>query len=329
MKRKALHDLVTDPSLSPDALRIVLYVHSLGPGPHPVSTQILESLVQTRTNRVRQRAMNLAVGSGWLLRKPGGWGSTSIMEFTERAESTPSVDPNQASLDLASTMPDDAASALSGGKLDSGARPDSAESTLSLSPDSAESTPSEALTVLDQHAQRTRARVELGVVGDGSSSTKAREKQPLDGEVEIELRGETWKGMRGALRDYLTDRVPPDSQLYYMMTVQTWLQGAPSAPKGLLQLPVKRQHLLVASALNELLQMPAAEEPHQFRSARGRSGETHVLRTKIEYLIRRGPSDGQRTGKHGRRTEGGSSPGSSIGSNFTGYPEDDAGTVPD
>ena len=106
-----------------------------------------------------------------------------------------------------------------------------------------------------------------------------------------------------------------DKQLWYLMTVQTWLAGSTSAPKGLLQLPEKKQALLIASALNELLQLTPLEEKTQFRSSMGMSGTTHLLRSKIEYLIRREQSNGP-------RPQAGKRPRSGIGTNFTGYPED-------
>jgi hypothetical protein len=98
------------------------------------------------------------------------------------------------------------------------------------------------------------------------------------------------EGCRGALRDYLTARVPTDRQYAYVRSIQSWLQGSTGGPKGLLNVddPVH----LIATALNDL----GTEDETTFKSGRGQVGVIATLRVKIEHLTRAGQPNGHATG---------------------------------
>lgn len=146
----------------------------------------------------------------------------------------------------------------------------------------------------------------------------------MDERAEEALADDAFDNFRSALRDYLTDRVPPDRHWGYVMTVRTWLEGGAGCPRGLFQLPKDERGLAFASALNELLQLSAEEEAFDMKSARGRAGMTAALRSKMEYLIRRG-RDAHGATEHQRgtrtRTEAGTAS-SAIGGNQPAFPED-------
>jgi hypothetical protein len=92
----------------------------------------------------------------------------------------------------------------------------------------------------------------------------------------------------------------------------------------------KERKMVIAQALNELLELTAEDERKTFKSARGQAGTTNILRAKIEYLLSRGGDHGNGnrnsgSAHRGARSAGGAgrtnSRGSAIGSNFTGFPE--------
>lgn len=133
--------------------------------------------------------------------------------------------------------------------------------------------------------------VDVHVVVEEGGRSRKEEARARDAGHEIDERvvqhieadGTDLTGFRSALFDYLAARVQTDRQWPYVCTVRTWLQGSTAAPRGLGKLDREEQVLMIASALNELLQ----DDELQYRSARGQIGSTNTLRTKIEYLLKR------------------------------------------
>jgi len=109
----------------------------------------------------------------------------------------------------------------------------------------------------------------------------------------IERHGEKLAGCRGALRDYLAQRVHPPRQYAYVQKIAGWLDGLdPSVfrlPDGT-TLPADGRTGLLADALNDLA---ASDERCMKRPA----GDPANLRTKISVLL------AQRCDPPGRRDE--------------------------
>lgn len=130
----------------------------------------------------------------------------------------------------------------------------------------------------------------------------------LDERVEAVLADEShgFSGFRSALRDYLTERVPPRRQHGYVRLVQTWLDGTDMAvfrmPDGTRLEPDKVPRLM-AEALNDLM---ASDEAHMKRPI----GDPANLRTKIDALLR---LRGRRHDSHPGRGNPPTAPGSQAG----------------
>lgn len=129
------------------------------------------------------------------------------------------------------------------------------------------------------------------------------------------------EGFRGALRDYLTARVPTDRQSALVHTLASWRNGMDRSvfAKGDGgQMPEKDQPRLLASALNEL----AASEESGMKFP---AGDVRNLKTKVRILVqqenpRRGRDSSGRPGKTRKDTgtSSGGAPGRFAGSSHRG-----------
>lgn len=82
--------VVCDARLTPDAVRLILFVAGLGPGQHEVShTQFLILLNHQGGDRRVRRALALATELGWMERSPGGRGHSDLYEFSPTSNGTP------------------------------------------------------------------------------------------------------------------------------------------------------------------------------------------------------------------------------------------------
>jgi len=128
---------------------------------------------------------------------------------------------------------------------------------------------------------------------------------PLSPQAEraITEAGDKLEGCRGALRDYLRQRVPPDRQFGYVMSVVGWLNGiSPGTwrlPDGS-NLPPDQQTAALADALNDLA---ASKESSMKRPV----GDPANLRTKINVLLKQGwnrERSSREAGSDGSRADG-------------------------
>jgi len=99
----------------------------------------------------------------------------------------------------------------------------------------------------------------------------------------IEKHGEVFGGCRGSLADYLTERVAPDEQHAYAMTVLGWIQGTdPSVWMGAGgEIVTEDRPRIIAGCLNELR---TGDEVGRYFT--GHPGSPKNLRAKIRYQVR-------------------------------------------
>lgn len=124
----------------------------------------------------------------------------------------------------------------------------------------------------------------------------------IDAERALAEHGELLAGCRGALRDYLRQRVPLERQFGYVMTVVGWRNGISKAfrkPDGTSAL-ASEQNAILADALNDLA---ASDEAQMSRPL----GDPANLRTKINVLLRQAndpprPANGAVPAGRARRT---------------------------
>lgn len=260
MRNADLKKIARDPALNSDAVRVVIFVETHGKGKHPISTLDFKAILGHPGDKKLASILRLVEYSGWVRREKGGWGNPDSWEFVS------ATDPAKTAGTVEATDP----APLS-------------DTQLSLTP------PKEPVQDTDpaKSAGSTRARA----FKDSSSSSCSYIENEIDPRVEVELQKDRWSGFRSSLRDYFESRVKTEKQWGYLMTVRTWFDGSPYAPKGFGKLTNAQQRLLMATAVNELLAQSPVEEKLAYRSSQGMAGNTSTLRSKLEYHIRRKQDD--------------------------------------
>jgi hypothetical protein len=256
MKRSLLKAIASDPRLNSDSKVVIFFVAGLGKGEHEISGTQFLTILHHCSEAKKALAIKLGVDAGWIVKKKGGWGSPDTFEFQDVTVSPILRETGEEKKATVSREIND---------------------TVTVSREIDDTTRT--------REKRKRERV-VGVV------IKGKEKNELDGRVAEQLGHDNWKGFGGALKDYFRDRVETDRQYGYLMTINSWMQGSTAAPKGLGKLTEEDQGLLLTTALNELLAETTVQEKTAYRSSRGMSGNTGVLRSKIEYHLRRQSSGG-------------------------------------
>lgn len=264
MKNADLKKLAEDKRLNSDAVRVVLFIESRGKGKHPISFSAFSEILNHAGRHKIREALKMAVAAGWVSRETGGYGKPDVYQFIPQARGA-KTEPLQEDLGWGRNEP---LGREVGGQI-----------APTLAPRGSISDPPARASKEERESSSSR-----GIRARGN---------PIAPRVEEELAGEMWDGFRNSLKDYFTDRVTPESQWAYLMTVRTWFQGSTSAPKGFFHLNTAQQRLLVASAVNELLEESPEEEKKNYRAARGRIGHSNTLRSKIDFLIRRHESGGK------------------------------------
>ena len=269
MKNADLKKIARDGRLNSDAVRVVIFVETMGRGKHEISIDDFRVVLSHTSRRKAMDAVQIAVKSGWLSRDKGGWGSANSYEFhaptdvpeIDTTEEPPDVSQKELPLDplmYGKSTPQDPDVP----KIDT--------TTRARAPHPAP--PQKILFPLDpKRAREDSENVRFG----------------LNPKVEKELEKEVWNGCRGALKDYFSDRVEKARQWAYLMTVQTWFDGGLGAPRGFGSLDPAKQRLAIASAVNEIMVLSPKDEKIRFASSQGIAGNAATLRTSLEFHLRR------------------------------------------
>lgn len=254
-----------------------------------------ERRLRTTTPKKIRYALGLAEAAGWLRRRKGGGGKPDSYEFIRPSEEHESSHSDEPSDHEESSHTDGAQSGMIPHTQPESDRHDSSQSES----DRHDSSHSEDQSGMIPHtlpSDRHESSHTDGVRSSSSSRTNEGSSNPpivppaepfeIDQKVALQLEDETWDKCRSSLKDYFRSRVPTERQWGYLMSIQTWLDGAPSSPKQLHKLDPEQQKLLLASCLNELLQETDLDEK-QYGSARGKAGQVYTLRAKMEFNLSR------------------------------------------
>ena len=279
MKNADQKKLARDMALNSDAVRVVLFIETMGSGKHPIPNDDFRAVLHMAGPKKVSLALRLAESSGWITRSKGGWGSPDFYEYTGGA------DPSKTEGTEGNTDP----------SKTEGTEGNTDPATL-------------VVTVASLSPPKRKAQGTDPAKMEGSTracaSKEERESQSvihtdrggyeIDKRVEEALADGFWDGFRNSIKDYFRSRVETSRQWGYLMTVQTWFQGSTAAPKGFFHLNAADQRLLIASAVNELLNDSPEDEKLGYRSSRGKVGNASVLRAKVEYHIRRHEKHGKK-----------------------------------
>lgn len=243
-------ELVANPALTPDALRLILYVASLGDGEHEIRQDTLQMLFRCRSAEPIYRARDCAEthGLGW---KRGGKGHATIYFWnphTPESKFDSGLEQNQKDFDSSPQ-----------GNQNVWFRP------------RAESKPPvvEGDEVKKVKVMEPRAREESFPLSEKASAV-------------LEANDDGFSGFRGSLRDYLEARVPTARQYGYVQTLVAWLSGRDGnvfMQNDGSRLPDEKIPGLIATAFNELL---ATDEGKMARPI----GDPANLKTKLGVLCR-------------------------------------------
>lgn len=80
-----LTQIVTDPKLTSDAVRLVLFVRGLGPGEHEIDANELQALVRCRGMKPVRTARDMAVARGYLRIRPSSKGHPTAYQYIHTA----------------------------------------------------------------------------------------------------------------------------------------------------------------------------------------------------------------------------------------------------
>lgn len=288
MRLATLKLLAQDQRLTSDAVRLVIFIGSMGAGRHEIRRDTLRDILPAIGRDKARTALKLAVSVGWLEVIRPGWGKPNLYAVCDPSQrtglSSTLSDPSQRT-GLSSTL-EGSVSILNSQDTEPKKPEETPSSVLAQGQDTDGEIGRSSVLAQGQYASSKKKGVGSRTPSV-SPPDRQRDTNGLDQRALTKLTEGAFDGCRGALRDYLMDRVEPQAQLGYLMSVMTWFDGSPSAPKGFANLGRSKQGLLVASALNELLEMTPTNEKLMFRSSRGMVGSTATLRTKIEYHIGR------------------------------------------
>jgi hypothetical protein len=271
MIRKAdLIAVVSDTRLSAESRIIVLYVANLGDGRHEIPYAEFHRLLNQAGEKRIRRAVQDAVDLHWVHRAEGG--RSHPMRFTF----TPA---KAAGLNDAEDADSPAASAAVNTPVTY-----AEVAVLSDSP----------AKVAGLNGGRTREARYLLTDEQMEMVKKEPPIIPLSEHAEAALKqhARLLSGCRGALRDYLLQRVPTDQQYGYVQTLAGWVNGLEDVwhrPDGS-NVPKKQRPKKLAAALNKLA---ASDERRMKRPL----GDPDNLLLKLTFVLKRGV-DEQRNGNH-------------------------------
>lgn len=267
--------VVLDPRLTPNACRVALLVAGKGDGTHEVAHEDFAIVLNHASEKTVRAALKLAVHLGYLQRSPGGRGHSDRYEFRV---------PKKAGLK-------DRVPKNGGLNTDSPAKNGGLSDSSSRRKEEVGGNPIPNPSPLARFFDVVRA---VDAPDNAGVSERAEEA--------IGQHGEKLAGCRGALRDYLCQRVKPTRQAPYVQSIAGWLNGlSPGVwkrPDGS-AVPPEGRTAMLALALNDLA---ASDEEAMKRPA----GDVANLKTKLSIIIRqeydRGRADrGTAQGKGSRR----------------------------
>ncbi|HEX7050055.1 MAG TPA: hypothetical protein VF188_07650 [Longimicrobiales bacterium] len=277
--------IVGDPRLTPDAVRVVLYVATRGDGEHEIDACELMALLRCKSDKPVRNAVRLAETYGYLRCRQGGRDHPNrytylcpvadVSEtYTSQGAEVKDTPPQGQSYPTYSAHRAEVSAITRDDTRQSDRERDSQESPPVVPP----TTP-----VLDE-------RAELAI---------AQHNGLLD-------------GCRGALRDYLAARVPPPKQFGYVQRVATVVNGLGFNwnPLGGDGIPPPARPGLVAAALNELL---ATGERTADPPMKWSDGDPRNLLTKLEILIKQSNREDVHERRNGRRDHRGRAPAAGAG----------------
>jgi len=282
MRNADLKKISEDMALNSDAVRVVIFVESRGKGKHPISNDRFRTILHMAGPKKVSLALRLAESSGWISRTKGGWGSPDFYEFNPKSEATVTAE-TEGTGDL-----------FDPAKMEGTAKPLSPPKWKAQGTDPAKTEGTTRTREIRKRERVIESSKEKGGSGGGDPCA-------LDPRVDERLSGERWGGFRNALKDYFKSRVTTGNQWGYLMTVETWFDGASAGPKGFFNLKPKDQRLLIASAVNELLSVSPTDEKLGYLSSRGIAGNPLTLKTKLEYYIRRHEQEERMSDTNGRK----------------------------
>ena len=291
MTPEQLLTVVTDPRLTPEALRVILYVDTLGRAgqEHDVKGEDLAILLHGGEKPVRA-AIARAVHCGYLAARHGGRAGHKLT-LLERARADRNHSP-------AGAISSDHTSGALRNDAPQGGIPSG--KPLPEGRDSAETTPPGEGFRDRGGDYRGGSRREEEVVRENPTSfhLDPRAREALDQHVD------KLAGCRGALVDYLQLRVQPQNQRGFVQSIATWLDQplAYFRQPDSTAVPTELRTARIAAALNEL----AAGDSEM--GMRAPMGDVRNLKTKLDIVIRQAweaeDADARSASSTGRRPRG-------------------------
>lgn len=274
--QKDLSAVVLDPRLSPAAARLVLDVARRGSGEHEIPFSHFKSLT-CAGEKVTRSALKLAEERRWISRRPGGQGKHDCFEFTPAESATLIATESGITPAESATLTVDASENYPGQK----------------------STPND-ITPANNAALSSRARVSpvRAVSEEASKLDSEPPVVPLSAEAEkfLDEQSEKFNGCRGALRDYLQERVHPRRQSAYLHSLACYIDDSQVVfrwPDGG-RVPIERRTPIVSTALNELRAHGERDVQPPMKPMKWPNGDVRNLKTKISILIKQEWEHGKR-----------------------------------
>lgn len=252
--------LAADPSLTPDAFRLLAYVASLGQGEHEVPSDVLRMLLRCRGDKPIYEARVIAQRHG-LVWKQGGRGHANVYGYLAPQGGVSDTSPQETTQVTEYVPPQ--------GEVNGYLAPgDDVSATVGGGSSSRK----------EKQVEQSRAHE------DGFPQSYPLTDKAI---AAIADQGEKFKGFRGALTDYLQVRVRPDRQGWYVLTIAAWMDGTDASVFRLAdgsRVPTDEIPGLIATALNELLasgEKDAIPKPMKYGD-----GDPRNLKTKLGVLCR-------------------------------------------
>lgn len=258
MRARHLAKVATDPRLTPDAVRVILYLATAGPigEEQDVKGEDLSIILHGGEKPIRA-AIKRAEHCGYITNRFGGRAGHKLTLLPEKENDAPEggnseMAPPREVIEKGITPPGEAINenhSPGGGNH----APSSREKI-----DSSRPPPTPPGGILDEKAAAVIAETDALLAG-----------------------------CRGALTDYLEKRVSPENQCSYVRTVTTWLDGM-TFPWGCaklngMPLPPDERPAYIADALNELATNeigPGGKQEYKYTP-----GDPRNLKTKLQILL--------------------------------------------
>ncbi|WP_373054314.1 hypothetical protein [Thioalkalivibrio sp.] len=270
--------VVSNAHLTPDAVRVILHYACRGPGPHPYDFDELKELLEEGGPKRIAAALKRAERYGYLVRKRGGRGHTDAFHATLRPSDAAGVTDRPAEMEGLKNRP-----ARTDGLITD--RPAESEGVSDRSSDADGLNGASHVSELGESRRgEGDGRREVG----GTPSVVSPTALDPNAAEAIDQHDELLAGCRGALRDYLVQRVPPDRQYGYVQSLATWLNGygfnwQRSDGTGI---PPPERTGLVAAALNQLLQHGEQQTARDgMRPMKWPDGDVRNLETKLSIVM--------------------------------------------